>query len=455
MNRVLNMSLSGREIGRLSLLAGAVWTVFIFGSLALGLRHQRLAIVKQAESEAETIAGMDLSFRNWVIGHGGVYITGPGKTSPTPYLRAQTKEIKTATGGRLVLVSHAYAMRQLSEARALQGLPYSHITASKPKDPASAPNEWERAALAGFERGERETLVSSYGGRVRFIRAFRQEAACLPCHAPGESVGGVHGAISVEVPLKHFVKIGGPLRLYWTAGHALIWLAGMFGIIFGCKYLKRAQAGLRASEDKYRNLFDNSRDALMTLAPPAWAFTSGNAATLAMFGAGNEAEFTARGPLELSPERQPDGRLSSEKARELIETAMSRGKNLFEWTHRRIGGEEFTAEVFLTRMELDGKAFLQASVRDISERKLAHAQREALLAELKESLAQVKYLSGLIPICASCKKIRNDKGAWESVECYVTEHSDAKFSHGICPDCGKRLYGEFYEEKPGPGNKGG
>ncbi|MBI5596750.1 MAG: DUF3365 domain-containing protein [Elusimicrobia bacterium] len=68
--------------------------------------------------------------------------------------------------------------------------------------------------------------------------------------------------------------------------------------------------------------------------------------------------------------------------------------------------------------------------------------------ELQSALNEVKTLSGLIPICASCKKVRNDKGFWQSVEKYFAAHTDAKFSHGICPDCGHRLYGEFYEETP-------
>ncbi len=59
------------------------------------------------------------------------------------------------------------------------------------------------------------------------------------------------------------------------------------------------------------------------------------------------------------------------------------------------------------------------------------------------TMDKVKLLSGLLPICASCKKIRNDKGYWEQIEKYIHNHSDAKFSHGICPDCLKKLYPDF------------
>ena len=70
-----------------------------------------------------------------------------------------------------------------------------------------------------------------------------------------------------------------------------------------------------------------------------------------------------------------------------------------------------------------------------------------LNTQLKSALSEVKNLSGLLPICASCKKIRDDKGYWKQVEVYIGEHSEAEFSHGICPDCMKELYPEFYREE--------
>jgi PAS domain S-box-containing protein len=125
------------------------------------------------------------------------------------------------------------------------------------------------------------------------------------------------------------------------------------------------EQALRESEEKHRLLYETSRDAIMTLAPPTWRFISGNPATVQMFGAKNEEEFTSQRPWKLSPERQPDGRASAEKAIEMIETAMREGSHFFEWTHRRLNGEMFPATVLLSRIMLAGKAFLQATVRDI------------------------------------------------------------------------------------------
>ncbi|MBN2602449.1 MAG: tetratricopeptide repeat protein, partial [Candidatus Marinimicrobia bacterium] len=84
---------------------------------------------------------------------------------------------------------------------------------------------------------------------------------------------------------------------------------------------------------------------------------------------------------------------------------------------------------------------------EIEERINVEKERETLIGELKESLSRIKTLSGLIPICANCKKIRNDDGYYEQVEKYIMDHSDAVFSHGICPDCMKILYSDLIRDK--------
>ena len=162
----------------------------------------------------------------------------------------------------------------------------------------------------------------------------------------------------------------------WTDYHGR---PAVMGTLLDITDRERAEESLRASEEKFRGLFESSRDAIMTLEAPSWRFTSGNPATVKMFAAKNEEEFISLGPWELSPEQQPDGRASAEQAREMIETAMREGSHFFEWTHRRIGGEEFPAIVLLTRMEQGKKVILQATVRDNSE----HHRAEVSLHEAR------------------------------------------------------------------------
>ena len=77
--------------------------------------------------------------------------------------------------------------------------------------------------------------------------------------------------------------------------------------------------------------------------------------------------------------------------------------------------------------------------RHLAQRRLAEAEKDALIAELHTALDEVKTLRGIIPICASCKKIRDDKGFWQQVEVYVSAHSEAMFSHGSCPECTEKI----------------
>jgi hypothetical protein len=70
-----------------------------------------------------------------------------------------------------------------------------------------------------------------------------------------------------------------------------------------------------------------------------------------------------------------------------------------------------------------------------------------LVHDLQKALSEVKTLKGIFPICASCKKIRDDKGYWNQVEVYIRDRSEAEFSPGICPDCMKKLYGDFLKEE--------
>jgi PAS domain S-box-containing protein len=145
---------------------------------------------------------------------------------------------------------------------------------------------------------------------------------------------------------------------------------------------------LLESEEKYRELFESSRDAIMTLEPPSWKFTSCNPATLKLFKVETEEKFTSLGPWEVSPVRQPDGCPSSEKAPKMIEKAMKEGSNFFEWTHKRINDEAFPATVLLTRMERGGKVLLQATVRDITEQKRAEEDLRKSRDELEQRVAE-------------------------------------------------------------------
>ncbi|MFC1837706.1 hypothetical protein ACFLYW_03395 [Thermodesulfobacteriota bacterium] len=95
----------------------------------------------------------------------------------------------------------------------------------------------------------------------------------------------------------------------------------------------------------------------------------------------------------------------------------------------------------------DGKLLgVVTSFQNITKRIKAENAKAELIDELQKALDRVHLLGGLLPICASCKKIRDDRGYWNQIETYIRDHSEAEFSHGICPDCAQELYPEFYEK---------
>lgn len=153
---------------------------------------------------------------------------------------------------------------------------------------------------------------------------------------------------------------------------------------------------------RYHRLFMASNDAVMTLEPPSWKFSSGNPAALKMFKMKTEAEFVACELWKLSPRRQPDGRFSSEKAKKMIAIAMDKGSNSFEWVHKRKNGDEFFADVLLSKVKEGRFFFLHAIVRDIDE----HKKMELALMESEVKFRNIfnELQEGVLIVDAKSKK---------------------------------------------------
>ena len=114
-------------------------------------------------------------------------------------------------------------------------------------------------------------------------------------------------------------------------------------------------------------------------------------------------------------------------------TALSEEEN--ERQGLDLGAVDYIAKPF-------NPGIVRLRVKNQLELKTQRDKLAQLVDELQEAMAKVKLLSGFIPICASCKKIRDDKGYWSQIETYISQHSEAQFSHGICPNCVKKLYPE-------------
>ncbi|HET6452575.1 MAG TPA: PAS domain S-box protein, partial [Spirochaetia bacterium] len=164
-----------------------------------------------------------------------------------------------------------------------------------------------------------------------------------------------------------------------------------------------------------------------------------------------EANPAACRDLGLAPAQpgQPIGEASVVVHR-FVSEAAGREDFLVETELPGAPGRRFELQASAIRNR-DGKAAGRMIVlHDVTVRRQAETEREHLIGELQAALADIKTLRGLLPICMSCRKIRDDSGYWQNLEQYVEEHTEVQFSHGLCEDCLRRLYPEFATEPPAP-----
>jgi PAS domain S-box-containing protein len=205
---------------------------------------------------------------------------------------------------------------------------------------------------------------------------------------------------------------------------------------------KRMQEAFTRSEERFRIIFELAPDAYY-LSDLQGTFLDGNQAAEELVGY-ERGELIGKNFLRLG--LLPPGQVPKAVAL-LARNVLGKRTGPDEFTLNRRDGTQVTVEISTHPVRIGDRVMVLGIARDISERKQAEDERERLIARLREALAQVETLGGLLPICASCKKIRDDQGYWHQVETYIQSHSDAEFTHGICPDCFRRLYPEFVEGK--------
>ncbi len=182
----------------------------------------------------------------------------------------------------------------------------------------------------------------------------------------------------------------------------------------------------------FEMLFNNSLDGVM-LTDPDGPILDANPAACQIFQRSRE-EIVAAGRQGLMDASDP-------RLEPLIAERKRTGKAHGELMARRKDGTlfpmEFSSVVF---HDSQGNTRTCLIFRDISDRKTSEAERDRLIRELQHALSQVRTLSGLLPMCASCRKIRDNQGHWQSLELYIRNHTNADFTHGICPECKRALY---------------
>lgn len=213
-------------------------------------------------------------------------------------------------------------------------------------------------------------------------------------------------------------------------------------LILGLAVLRQdAEESLISSETQLRAILENSLDPIGVSRDGIHEYV--NPAYLRLFGFRNPRDLLGQPVLGVIAE---DERATIQRRIE----RRRRGETLegrYETRGRRADGSEFAMEVHVSTYRLNGDQFSLVILRDITARKEAMREKELLIADLREALSKVKALSGLLPTCAGCRKIRDDAGEWQDMETYISAHSEADFSHGLCPPCAERLYPDVFGPK--------
>lgn len=199
---------------------------------------------------------------------------------------------------------------------------------------------------------------------------------------------------------------------------------------------------LALAEAKYAELFDTVPVGLFKCTPSG-KILDANPAFVAMTGFAEKRDLLANDFTNLHP--------SSSDFCVWREKLERHGAVAFvETRFRRPDGEIRCVEIHAKALRdpVSKQIFYEGSVEDITVRKAAEAEKERLINDLKTALAEVKNLTGLLPICAACKKIRDNDGSWSMLETYIEDHSHAHFTHSFCPECARALYPEVFLDTP-------
>ena len=202
--------------------------------------------------------------------------------------------------------------------------------------------------------------------------------------------------------------------------------------------LREMEGLLRDEIERWRLLFEQSRDGIVILDQNGKVFAA-NKRYADILG------YTVEEMHRLHV-WDWDTVYSREQLIQMIQEVDASGAH-FETQQRRKDGTIIDIELSNNGAVYRGQKLAFCICRDITERKRAENERAELITDLQKALAEIDTLRGILPICSYCKKIRNDKGYWEQIEVYLKEHSRAEFSHGLCPECAKKFYPDFFGEE--------
>ncbi len=392
-----------RTISVFFIILACAWTGLIYYVCSSEQVAERKYVTEQAIAEARGSYNKDLVYRRWVTEHGGVYVEPSRDTPPNPYLsHVPDRDVKTTEGQNLTLINPAYMTRQVYEMAPEQYGARGHITSLNLLNPINTPDAWEKEALVKFEQGLSEAVSeTTLDGEpyLRFMKPMITEEGCLKCHGhQGYKVGDIRGGISVSIPMQDYLASYATFLREDLVNRGITLSVGLALIALCYLFFRRLKvrenrylAAVEASEQKYREFFDESTIGIGLADPATGIIIDCNRTLLQMIGYHRE-DLIGKPQWILHTKEAPEAQFS--------ETFISHrdinpnGYEESQLLHK--SGELIPVEIKAKPVELEGKPLLLGFFRNLSEQK--NAERE--LAENEQMFrAVINHQNDAIFLC--------------------------------------------------------
>jgi PAS domain S-box-containing protein len=376
------------------------WTLIVASVLFQDIYEIRLRNQEMVKREAMIHFNKDLAARIWASSHGGVYVPVTDETPPNPFLsHVPDRDMKTPGGTSLTLMNPAYMIRQMMDHYAdIYGV-RAHITSLKYFREETAPDDWERTALASLEEGAQEVCESVAWQGMDYFRLMRPlvaEEQCLKCHGfQGYKVGDIRGGVSVSVPMASHLRAQRKEIINHMISFAVLWLLGLAGIGLAVRGLRAhirkkeiAEYLLAESKENYTTLVESSLTGIYIIQDGIIKFANNRAAEIYGY---SKDELIGMDSLAVV---HPDDRELVRKVREL---RLKREAVPSEYEARGIrkDGETIWVQRRNALCEYDGKPAVLGNVLDVTSLKGAQEKSAAHARELARSNRELDQFAAI------------------------------------------------------------
>lgn len=427
------------------LVAFGLWSFFQLVVLVFYDESERKIVAILGEEHGRAALQKDITYRAWNAKHGGVYVPVTDASPPNPYLNTPDKVIE-ANNQQFTLINPAYMTRQVHKLGQEMFNTQGHLTSLNVVRAENKAEPWEVTALKAFEGGASiySKMVTLEGKSfLRVMLPLYTDKACLKCHAShGYREGDIRGGISTIVSLEKVIAAIEVNSKKNNLFHIITYFLGLAGL---ATFYTQSRKQLLRREKMERKVVESEETARSLL----------NASSDAAFLIDKDGTFLTMNDMVAERLKKRPEDLLGISCFDLLpaDLAASRRKATMKAVDSKAPlrvvdereGAILDTNIYPIIGQNEEVQRIAVFSRDITKEKKIEKEREKLIAELQVALDEITILREILPICASCKKIRDDKGYWNQIEAYLHEHADLKFSHSICPDCMKEQHPEIYK----------